>query len=218
MKDISKRIKELREEHNMSQTELAEKLFVTRQAVSNWETKKTRPDIETLEAISKVFGIELTELLYGKEKDEAEYKHRLIQVYIFGSCTLLAVFLNIFVMPIMKDWLAHYYRFELYLPTVVAICVLSGCAAPFVFSLLSFSTDIYIKNNTVRKILLGIGIFLVAIYTFSFLSFLLISFDIIVLDIQYRLSLVVMYCTKAFYFIITGMFLYLGLKKGNAQR
>ena len=55
MKDISKRIKELRQQQGMTQEELAERVHVTRQAVSNWENKKTRPDVEMLEAISNGF-------------------------------------------------------------------------------------------------------------------------------------------------------------------
>ncbi len=46
---IGKNIKRLRERNHMTQEELAEKLFVTRQAISKWENGKTEPDIETLQ-------------------------------------------------------------------------------------------------------------------------------------------------------------------------
>ena len=50
-------ILKLREKSGMSQDGLAEKLFVTRQAVSRWETGKTTPDIDTLKKLSKLFDV-----------------------------------------------------------------------------------------------------------------------------------------------------------------
>ena len=51
----------------MSQEEFAESLNVTRQTVSNWETGKNYPDIETLILISDRFSISLDILLKGDE-------------------------------------------------------------------------------------------------------------------------------------------------------
>ena len=45
MRDIGKNIRQLRTAKNMTQDELAEKLFVTRQTVSNYEPGKSRPDV-----------------------------------------------------------------------------------------------------------------------------------------------------------------------------
>ena len=67
MTKVSKNIKELRKERNMTQDELAQKLFVTRQAVSSWENDRTQPDIFMLGKIREVFGVSIEELLYGKE-------------------------------------------------------------------------------------------------------------------------------------------------------
>ena len=58
----------LREKSGMSQDELAEKLFVTRQAVSRWETGKTTPDIETLKKLSKLFDVSINTLLGSPRK------------------------------------------------------------------------------------------------------------------------------------------------------
>ena len=64
---IGKNIKRFREEKGFSQEGLAEKLNVTRQAVSNWEREKTQPDIETLHNISMVLEVTIEDLIYGED-------------------------------------------------------------------------------------------------------------------------------------------------------
>lgn len=53
----------LREERGLSQSALAEKLFVTRQAVSRWETGETLPETQTLKLLSQVFDVSINTLL-----------------------------------------------------------------------------------------------------------------------------------------------------------
>ena len=53
----------LRTKSGMSQEELAEKLYVTRQAVSRWENGETLPNPETLKALSKLFDVSINTLL-----------------------------------------------------------------------------------------------------------------------------------------------------------
>ena len=65
MRDIGKNIKALRQQKNMTQDELAEKLFVTRQTVSNYETGKSRPDIEMLTRIAETLETDPNTVLYG---------------------------------------------------------------------------------------------------------------------------------------------------------
>lgn len=60
---ISEMIKEIRQNVNMTQDEMAQTLYVTRQAVSRWENGDTTPNIETLKQISKMFGVSLNRLL-----------------------------------------------------------------------------------------------------------------------------------------------------------
>lgn len=69
MPKISKNIKRLRAEHNFTQDALAEKIHVTRQAISNWENDKTKPDIEALESLAQAFGVDIEELIYGEKKE-----------------------------------------------------------------------------------------------------------------------------------------------------
>lgn len=65
MASVSKHIKRLRAAKHMTQEELAEKLFVTRQAVSAWETGKSLPDVETLERIAAALEADVMEAIYG---------------------------------------------------------------------------------------------------------------------------------------------------------
>ena len=68
----------------MTQEELAEKLFVTRQAVSNWETGKNQPDIELLKSLADVFEVEVTELLYGAKPDANKGRRLLTAKILVG--------------------------------------------------------------------------------------------------------------------------------------
>ena len=61
--EVKNMILELRAKKGISQEELAEKVFVTRQAVSRWETGETVPNIETLKLLSKLFDVSINTLL-----------------------------------------------------------------------------------------------------------------------------------------------------------
>ena len=61
-------LKSIREKNNLTQDEMAEKLFVTRQAVSRWETGETTPNIETLKQISTAFDVSINTLLGSPRK------------------------------------------------------------------------------------------------------------------------------------------------------
>lgn len=65
MASVGTHIKRLRTARHLTQEALAEKLFVTRQAVSAWETGKALPDVETLERIAAALDADVTEVIYG---------------------------------------------------------------------------------------------------------------------------------------------------------
>ena len=69
MPKISKNIKKLRAEKSMTQDALAEKIHVTRQAISNWENDKTKPDIDALQSLAEAFEVDIEELIYGVKKE-----------------------------------------------------------------------------------------------------------------------------------------------------
>lgn len=60
-------IRKLREDKNMTQEELAGKLFVSSKAVSKWETGQGFPDVSLIEPLAKALGISVIELLSGED-------------------------------------------------------------------------------------------------------------------------------------------------------
>lgn len=93
---------------NLSQEELAEKVYVTRQTVSNWENNKNYPDIHSLLLLSSLFGISLDQLVKGdinimkEEINKAELQKfnrlgsifSILLVLLIVSAVPLAVFLG----------------------------------------------------------------------------------------------------------------------------
>lgn len=63
--ELSTQIKKYRTNMNLSQEELAEKVYVTRQTISNWENSKSYPDIHSLLLLSSLFNISLDQLIKG---------------------------------------------------------------------------------------------------------------------------------------------------------
>lgn len=66
--EIGKQLKEAREKSNLTQEQVAEKVFVSRQTISNWENEKSYPDIISIIKLSDLYSISLDELLKGDRK------------------------------------------------------------------------------------------------------------------------------------------------------
>lgn len=63
--ELGGQIKRYRTRLGLSQEELADRIFVTRQSVSNWENSRTYPDLQSLLRLSDLFGLSLDELIKG---------------------------------------------------------------------------------------------------------------------------------------------------------
>ena len=61
--EIANRLVELRKKNNLSQEELADKLGLSRQAVSKWERAEASPDTDNLICLAKIYGVSLDDLL-----------------------------------------------------------------------------------------------------------------------------------------------------------
>ena len=91
MRDIGKNIRTLRERKGMTQEELAQALFVTRQTVSNYETGKSRPDIDMLVSIAQVLETDVNQVLYGLPPEQD--RQREVRYLAVGCLILVAIFL-----------------------------------------------------------------------------------------------------------------------------
>ena len=92
MSKVSKNLKKIRTEKKLTQDALAEKIHVTRQAISNWENDKTKPDIEALEMLAEVLEVDIEELIYGEKReaiisqDKTKQKNRIkVTLAVVGS-------------------------------------------------------------------------------------------------------------------------------------
>ena len=70
--DIGLQIKKFREQQKISQEELAFKIFVSRQTISNWETNKSCPDVKSLIALSNIFNVSLDNFIKEDIKEMRE--------------------------------------------------------------------------------------------------------------------------------------------------
>lgn len=98
--ELGQQLKAHRKELGISQDELAEKIFVSRQSISNWENNKTYPDIHTLLLLAETFGVSLDELIKGdveemKEEinaqEHAGFNRDTVCFAIFGIVTVLSI-------------------------------------------------------------------------------------------------------------------------------
>lgn len=67
---VGARIAALRKARGLTQEQLAERLHVTRQAVSSWETANSYPDVEMLAALSEALEVSIEELIYGTTREK----------------------------------------------------------------------------------------------------------------------------------------------------
>ncbi len=101
---IGTRIAKLRNEYSYSQEYVAEKLGVSRQAVSKWEQSQSSPDTENLIALSQLFNVSVEYLAVGKTQEQKEAKEtekpqvkssQKVVGYILLSTGLLSLILGI---------------------------------------------------------------------------------------------------------------------------
>ena len=96
--EFNEKLQELRKHKGLTQEELAELLFVSRTAVSKWESGRGYPNIDSLKAIARFFGVTIDELLSGDElltiaEKDTEQKENHIRDLVFGLLDIsVAVF------------------------------------------------------------------------------------------------------------------------------
>ena len=127
--EIGKQIKKYRTELGLSQEEFADKIFVTRQSVSNWENDKNYPDINSLVLMAEIFGVSLDSLVKGDiEKMQEEIKKEDIEYFNKANRRLTLAFVWDFFMlvpmiKLFKIWGAVIYGIVFILGFIEAIKV-----------------------------------------------------------------------------------------------
>ncbi|MBI9009341.1 MAG: helix-turn-helix transcriptional regulator [Tenericutes bacterium] len=96
MKKISEHIKKYRKKHNLSQSEFAVRLHVTKQAVSKWETGRGYPDSSLIPVIAKELGISIDSFM-----GEKRIKSRMIVISIISTIFIIAL---IILFPVIKNY------------------------------------------------------------------------------------------------------------------
>ena len=102
--EFGKKLQELRKRKGLTQEELAQALFVSRTAISKWESGRGYPNIDSLKAIAKFFCVSVDDLLSGEQvltiaEEEQKEKSGIVRDLIFGLldiCSLLLLFLPFF--------------------------------------------------------------------------------------------------------------------------
>ena len=109
--EFGEKLLELRNGKGMTQEELAEDLFVSRTAISKWESGRGYPSIDSLKEISKYFSVSIDELLSSEklvtiaEKENRANIHRVLD-YIMGLVDLMVcglIFLPLFPHPRQQE-------------------------------------------------------------------------------------------------------------------
>ena len=165
--NLANRIQVLRKQNGMSQEALAEKLGVTRQAVSKWESEQSVPDMENIIAISDLFEVSTDYLLKGKEQEistgkselKIDLKNEIPDLVIFVSSVL-----NIIGVATGYNWMKAFHdsRFAYSFLFVFAATLLFAVALRFF--------DNKVKESKKRRFV-NINIWLYAAYSWCFFEF-----------------------------------------------
>ena len=189
--EFNEKLQELRKQKGLTQEELAEILFVSRTAVSKWESGRGMPSIESLKAISKFFAVTLDDLLSSEEllviaEDDHKQKEMHIRDMIYGmlDCSMALLFLLPFFGQkadgtIQEVSLLALTEIQLYLKTMYLVIVIGMTAlGVLTLTLRNSNCAFWIQNKSKVSLLVNaIGVFLfiisqqpyAAVFVFAFL-------------------------------------------------
>ncbi|MDE4586261.1 helix-turn-helix domain-containing protein [Staphylococcus epidermidis] len=127
---LSNKLKEARLAKGLTQSEIAKKLYVTRQTVSRWEQGKTLPNIYVIQELSDFYGISLEELVVNTELENKEVKS-MENVNLFALFG--AILFNVFLFSLIIIFFGGFLLLSVFIslamifsPLIFAIFVLTG--------------------------------------------------------------------------------------------
>ena len=102
--EFNEKLQQLRKQKEITQEELAETIYVSRTAISKWESGRGYPSIDSLKALSKFFGVTIDELLSGDElliiaEEDTNQKRNHFRDLVFGLldiCIVMFFFIPFF--------------------------------------------------------------------------------------------------------------------------
>lgn len=161
MNEVAKNIKKIRVSSGMTQEDLAEKIFVTRQTISNWENGKSQPDIQALSSLADAFGVEVGELIYGRKQPYIRFQRK----YIITASLSLAIIIAFFILEqtlrpqLVENMIMFFNGFDLIVYDFLARPIGFLSIGVFILSVLSFWVDTRLEKK-IRIVILIIGIIL----------------------------------------------------------
>ena len=145
--EFNKKLQELRRQKGMTQEELAEKIYVSRTAVSKWESGRGYPNIESLKALSKFYSVSIDDLLSGEElitiaEEDSNGKQQSLRKLIFGLMDLCAALF--FFLPLFADRTAD---------EIGAVSLLSlNCVRPYLRAVYFFIVTFIILTGLLQLV------------------------------------------------------------------
>ena len=180
MEVLGKRLRKLRMERKMTQEDLAQRLHVTRQAVSNWENGKTAVGIEYMVQLSEIYGVSVDEIIYGKRAGEREAYPQKQRKYMicFVICTvtlMICMLLNITVKPkLMQLYYGEFVYRPYYWYRHIVPAIMATAAGVLLPSMISMFRDIRLwgKWKRLARILAVVWLVPVALGVIQYLGWL----------------------------------------------
>ena len=108
MNNLNEKLKQLRMDGKFTQQQIADHLFVSRQAVSNWENGKNIPDLSTIILLSKFYGVSLDTLLKGEKEVIKSMKKELDSINASDLTGIVLMIILSFVLPVFGLVIAVY--------------------------------------------------------------------------------------------------------------
>ena len=219
MTSVGENIKKTRNKIGITQEELAEKINVTRQPVSNWEIGKAEPDIETLTKIAQIFDISIDELVDGIPTGIKELRGKKTHLYLGIGFTLLYVFSSLLMIIFEKP--LHDYISTSYDVFYSAFAVLVWKPLTVVFAgigisaFISYIGRLYVENKYLKTAFLVLGIIICLCTTgFMVLQFFGIHiFHLLSAMHRFFINYYVFLCKHTILHIFGAVLLFYGLAK-----
>ena len=91
MNELSENISILRKQNEMSQSDLANILYVTPQAISRWERGETEPDVDTIKKLAEVFKVSVEEIIYGPVSKLSRHLRKVMHISYFVFSIVMVI-------------------------------------------------------------------------------------------------------------------------------